>query len=62
VVVVDFAEASSAKKSLFGRFLHRHGRVEPRELLAALGEGGLRVTESGALGIRDFHFAIAAAT
>lgn len=38
---------------------HRHGHVEPGELVSLASAAGLRVVESGALGIWDLQFAVA---
>jgi ubiquinone/menaquinone biosynthesis C-methylase UbiE len=59
VVVVDFAVSAHKRKGLLGRLHHKHGRVEQSEVIEVLTEAGLTVTESGALGIKDLHFATA---
>jgi ubiquinone/menaquinone biosynthesis C-methylase UbiE len=56
VVVVDFGTAG--RKSFFHHF-HRHGRVEPSEIIAVLSDAGLTVRESGAMGMLDVHFVLA---
>jgi len=57
VVTVDFG-VPQRKRSLLPR-LHRHGGIAPAEMIRVLGAAGLRVTQSGALGLKDMHFAIA---
>ena len=59
VVVVDFG-GNTAKKSLLDHFHRRHGYVALSDILALLGEAGLKIIESGAVGVRDLHFVLAA--
>jgi ubiquinone/menaquinone biosynthesis C-methylase UbiE len=59
VLLVDFAHAQR-KASLLAHF-HRHGHVNPGEIIALLEEAGLRRVESGAVGISSLHFVLAAA-
>lgn len=47
LLVVDFVQRSG--KGLHAHF-HRHGRVDPRDLIALVTEGGLSVVESGPAG------------
>ena len=54
VLVVDFAQAQS-KSGLLAHF-HRHGYVNPREILGLLEETGFRCVESGPVGISSLHF------
>jgi ubiquinone/menaquinone biosynthesis C-methylase UbiE len=60
VLVVDFG-GNRAKQSLLDHFHRRHGHVAPSEILALLGGAGLKIIESGAVGVRDLHFVLAAA-
>lgn len=59
VVVVDFGPRSG-KGSILDRF-HRYGRVEPAEIQRVLTEAGLRVEETGPMGMHDMHFVVARA-
>jgi ubiquinone/menaquinone biosynthesis C-methylase UbiE len=59
VLVVDFAHAQS--KSGFLAHFHRHGHVDPRDVVALLGDAGFRCVESGPVGISSLHFVLAAA-
>jgi ubiquinone/menaquinone biosynthesis C-methylase UbiE len=58
VLVVDFAHAS---KSGFLAHFHRHGHVDPPDVVAVLEEAELRCVESGPVGISSLHFVLAAA-
>jgi ubiquinone/menaquinone biosynthesis C-methylase UbiE len=60
VLVVDFGTTPRGKKSLIGHF-HRHGHVDLRDIVEVLNDAGLSVIESGAVGIRNLHFAVATA-
>lgn len=60
VLAVDFG-AAQEKRNLLAHFHRRHGHVELRDMIAVLGEAGLKVVESGAVGIRDLQFALAEA-
>jgi ubiquinone/menaquinone biosynthesis C-methylase UbiE len=57
VLVVDFAEVP---RGLLAHF-HRHGHVNPREIIAVMTEADLNVVESGAVGLQDLPFVLAAA-
>ncbi|MGH9387825.1 MAG: class I SAM-dependent methyltransferase [Vicinamibacterales bacterium] len=57
VLVVDFAQAQS-KSGLLAHF-HRHGHVDPREIIALLDETGFRCVESGPVGISSLQFVLA---
>ena len=59
VLVVDFAHAQL--KSGFLAHFHRHGYVDPQDVVALLEEAGLRCVESGPVGISSLHFALAVA-
>lgn len=58
VLVVDFGQ-SERPKGLIGRLHHGHGHVAPAEVAALLNSAGLNVMESGPIGFRDAHFALA---
>jgi len=60
VLAVDFGGTAREKKSLLPRF-HRHGHVNLRDIIAVLNEAGLNSVESGAVGISDLQFVLAAA-
>jgi ubiquinone/menaquinone biosynthesis C-methylase UbiE len=55
VLVVDFAGPANQQKGLLAHF-HRHGHVKPGEIIAMLGEAGLTIDDSGAIGFRDLQF------
>ena len=58
LLVVDFGQ-SERPKGLIGRLHHGHGHVSPSEVAALLNSAGLDVIESGSVGFRDAHFALA---
>jgi SAM-dependent methyltransferase len=60
IVAVDFATPARERKGLFAR-LHRHGYMALRDIVGLLSEAGLRVTETGAVGVSDLQFVIACA-
>ncbi|WP_408631471.1 class I SAM-dependent methyltransferase [Mesorhizobium comanense] len=60
LLVVDFA-ASAPKKRDFLAHFHRHGHVDLPDIIAMLGDAGLNIVESGAVGIRNLQFALAMA-
>lgn len=60
VLAVDFAKPAQGKKSLLDHF-HHHGYLNFEDLSALLTEAGLSILQSGALGIGDLHFVLAAA-
>ena len=57
IVVVDFGARTGAG-SILERF-HRHGRIEPAEIQRVLTDAGLRVEQSGAMGLHDLQFVVA---
>ncbi|MFL5574397.1 MAG: class I SAM-dependent methyltransferase [Gemmatimonadaceae bacterium] len=59
LLAVDFATPARERRGLLDR-IHRHGHVALPDILALLDEAGLRVVESGAVGVRDLQFALAA--
>ena len=56
LLAVDFVKSSH--KGILGHF-HRHGRVDPRDLIALVTEAGLNVVESGPVGAWDLQFVLA---
>jgi ubiquinone/menaquinone biosynthesis C-methylase UbiE len=56
LLAVDFVRRSG--KGLLAHF-HRHGRVDPRDLIALVTEAGLTVVESGPVGRWDLQFVLA---
>src|SRR5262245_61019106 len=61
VLAVDFGGSARERKSFLDHFHHRHGHVELKDLIAVLGEAGLNIVESGALGTRNLQFVLAKA-
>jgi ubiquinone/menaquinone biosynthesis C-methylase UbiE len=59
VLVVDFGVAEHRRKGFLTHF-HRHGRVEHDEVISVLRDAGLTVVESGAMGMWNLHFVLAA--
>jgi hypothetical protein len=57
VVVVDFG-ARTGGRSILERF-HRHGRVELTEIQRVLTGAGLRIDDSGPMGLHDLQFVVA---
>jgi ubiquinone/menaquinone biosynthesis C-methylase UbiE len=57
VLVVDFAQAQS-RSGLLAHF-HRHGHVDPHDVVALLEEARFRCVESGPVGVRSLHFVLA---
>ena len=57
VLVVDFAQAQS-RSGLLAHF-HRHGHVDPHDVMALLEEAWFRCVESGPVGVRSLHFVLA---
>ena len=60
VLAVDFGRATGDRKSLIEHF-HRHGRVDLHDIAKLLSDAGLRIIESGAVGVRDLNFVLATA-
>jgi hypothetical protein len=56
LLVVDFVRGSG--KGLRAHF-HRHGRVDPRDLITLVTGAGLTVIESGPVGRWDLQFVLA---
>jgi ubiquinone/menaquinone biosynthesis C-methylase UbiE len=60
VLAVDFARPAEGKKGLLDHF-HHHGYVSLHDLVALFSEVGLNIVDSGAVGVGDLHFVLAAA-
>jgi ubiquinone/menaquinone biosynthesis C-methylase UbiE len=60
LLVVDFASSSTEQGGFFHR-LHRHGRVQPAEIIELVTSAGLARLDDGELGVRDLHYVLAAA-
>ena len=60
VLAVDFAEPEGEEKGFLSHF-HRHGHVMPHEIVGLLTDAGLKLVESGAVGFKNLHFALAKA-
>jgi ubiquinone/menaquinone biosynthesis C-methylase UbiE len=58
-LVVDFAHAPPTSGIL--AHFHRHGHVDPQDVVALLEEAELRCVESGSVGISSLHFVRAVA-
>ncbi len=59
LLAVDFAGVGRGRGLL--AHLHRHGRIDARDLVALVREAGLQVVESGAVGTMALQFVLAAA-
>lgn len=57
VLVVDFAQAQ--EKGSFLAHFHRHGHVDPRDIVSLLEGTGLRSVDSGPVGISSLQFVLA---
>jgi ubiquinone/menaquinone biosynthesis C-methylase UbiE len=60
VLAVDFGGTTGGRKSLVEHF-HRHGRVDPRDIIELLSDAGFEIVESGAVGVRDLNFVLGTA-
>src|SRR5215475_3690106 len=61
VLAIDFGGSLQKRKSLLDHFHHRHGHVELKDIIAVLDQVGLKIVESGAVGMRDLQFVLATA-
>ena len=59
VLAIDFA-APASRHGIIGRW-HRHGHVRLGDIIAILGDAGIRIVESGAVGFRDLGFVLGTA-
>lgn len=58
VLAVDFGTSPAQRKGIVAHF-HRHGHISLDEIVSVLGGAGLKIAESGPVGIGDLHFALA---
>lgn len=58
VLIVDFA-GTDRQRGFYAHLHRRHGHVSAAEVIGLLKGAGLNVTENGAVGVRDLHFALA---
>lgn len=61
VLVVDFARSARKEPAGLLDFLHRHGGVDPNEIVAHLESAGLKIVERGDVGFRGLRFVLATA-
>lgn len=59
VLAIDFAAPGPDRKRLLDHIHRRHGHVALEEIVALFGDAGLKVVESGAVGMRDLRFVVA---
>ena len=59
VLVIDFGSPSGARRTLIGHF-HRHGHSKLEDNIGLLTAVGLQTVESGAVGMKNLQFVIAA--
>jgi ubiquinone/menaquinone biosynthesis C-methylase UbiE len=60
LLAIDFGTAPG-KKGIVAHF-HRHGHINLAEMVALFGETGLKIAESGAVGIGDLEYVLAIST
>jgi ubiquinone/menaquinone biosynthesis C-methylase UbiE len=58
-LAIDFGRTARDRKSFLDHFHRRHGHVDFEEIIAQLNDVGLRVDESGAVGMQDLEFVLA---
>ncbi len=58
-LLVDFTEPDRQRKGLLAHF-HRHGHVDAGNLVALARDGGLAIGETGAVGLADLQYVLAA--
>lgn len=61
VLIVDFAKRAPQRGGPRGHFRHRHGHVDPAEIAGLLENAGFSAVETGAVGIKEMHFALGTA-
>jgi ubiquinone/menaquinone biosynthesis C-methylase UbiE len=59
VLAVDFGTSPTQKRGIVAHF-HRHGHISLAEIVTIFSEAGLSIIESGAVGISDLQFVLAA--
>lgn len=60
VLLVDFAGREARRRGFARHFRHRHGHLDVADIVALLAGAGFQSVESGAVGVGDLHFALAA--
>ena len=60
VLAVDFGGTPGERKGLIEHF-HRHGGVDLHDIISLLTDAGLRIIETGAVGVRGLNFVLAVA-
>ncbi|HKP16153.1 MAG TPA: methyltransferase domain-containing protein [Gemmatimonadaceae bacterium] len=60
ILAVDFSRPSSRKGGLIAR-MHRHGGVSVDAMVALLRDSGMRVQETGSVGMSDLQYVVATA-
>lgn len=58
-LVVDFARSEAKRGGFAGHLRHRHGHIDPAEIVGLLEGAGFHDVESGAVGIKSMSFALA---
>ena len=58
-LLVDFARPEAKRRGLAAHFRHRHGHVDLPEIVGLLEGAGFQAIESGLVGIKNLHFALA---
>ncbi|MGH8328628.1 MAG: class I SAM-dependent methyltransferase [Steroidobacteraceae bacterium] len=58
-LLVDFARSEPGRGGFAAHFRHRHGHVDLPEIVGLLTGAGFHPVESGAVGIKNLHFALA---
>lgn len=61
VLLVDFARPAAKHTGIAAHFRHRHGHVDLAEIVGLLEGAGFHAIESGAVGFKNMHFALARA-
>lgn len=61
VLLVDFAKGETKGRGFAAHLRHRHGHVDLPEILGLLEGAGFQLAESGPVGIKSLHFALATA-
>lgn len=59
VFLVDFAKPKAKRMAVAAHFRHRHGHVDLAEIVGLLEGAGFQIIESGPVGIKNLHFALA---
>ncbi len=60
-LAVDFTRTRPSGKGIFDRLHRRHGDIDSEEMVDVLRSAGMRIAESGAVGMRDLYFVVATA-